>query len=113
VARSKGATVRHAPPPAPAGGEGLGGWHGHAGALRGPELCVLRPRAGHPAPPPLAPANREYPPRYAPVQILANSVSATVKNHGQLSPTIGLVLMVAYTAAALIAGAAVFMSRDA
>jgi ABC-2 type transport system permease protein len=53
------------------------------------------------------------PARYTPVRILANSVSTTVKNHGELSPTIGLVLMVAYAAAALIAGGAVFMSRDA
>jgi hypothetical protein len=53
------------------------------------------------------------PARYAPVQILANSVSATVKNHGQVAPAIGLLLMVAYTAAALIAGAAMFISRDA
>jgi ABC-type transport system involved in multi-copper enzyme maturation permease subunit len=53
------------------------------------------------------------PARYTPVQILANSVSSTVKNANQVSPTIGLVLMVAYTAAALLAGLAVFMSRDA
>jgi ABC-type transport system involved in multi-copper enzyme maturation permease subunit len=53
------------------------------------------------------------PARYTPVQILSNSVATTVKDHGQLSPTIGLVLMIAYTTAALVAGAAVFMSRDA
>ena len=54
------------------------------------------------------------PVRYTPVQILANSVSATVTNHnGQVSPTIGLLLMVAYTAAVLLAGAVMFMSRDA
>ena len=53
------------------------------------------------------------PARYAPVQILANSVSATVPHHNQVSVTLGLLLMVAYTAAALIAGAVVFMSRDA
>jgi ABC-type transport system involved in multi-copper enzyme maturation permease subunit len=53
------------------------------------------------------------PARYAPVQILANSVSATVPNHDQVSATLGLLLMAAYTAAALIAGAVVFMSRDA
>src|SRR5262249_56220203 len=53
------------------------------------------------------------PARYAPVQILANSVSSTVPTHDQVSPTLGLVLMAAYTAAALIAGAVVFMSRDA
>jgi ABC-type transport system involved in multi-copper enzyme maturation permease subunit len=51
--------------------------------------------------------------RYAPLQILSNSVSATVKNPGQVSSAIGLWLMVGYTAAALITGTAVFMSRDA
>ena len=53
------------------------------------------------------------PARYTPVQILANSVSATVPHHNQVSVTLGLLLMVAYTAAALIAGAVVFKSRDA
>jgi hypothetical protein len=53
------------------------------------------------------------PARYAPLQIFANSVSATVKDHGQVSPAIGLLPMVGYPAAALIAGAAVVMSRDA
>jgi ABC-type transport system involved in multi-copper enzyme maturation permease subunit len=53
------------------------------------------------------------PARYAPVQILANSVSVTVPTHDQVSPTLGLLLMAAYTAAALVAGAVVFMSRDA
>jgi ABC-type transport system involved in multi-copper enzyme maturation permease subunit len=53
------------------------------------------------------------PARFTPLQILANSVSTTVKNPNQLSPTIGLVLMIGYAAAALIAGVAVFMSRDA
>jgi ABC-type transport system involved in multi-copper enzyme maturation permease subunit len=53
------------------------------------------------------------PAKYTPVQILSNSVSATVTNHGQLSVTLGLVLMIAYTAAALVAGAVMFMARDA
>jgi ABC-type transport system involved in multi-copper enzyme maturation permease subunit len=53
------------------------------------------------------------PARYTPVQILANSVSVTFKNPGQVSPTLGLLLMVAYTAAALVAGVVTFMSRDA
>jgi ABC-type transport system involved in multi-copper enzyme maturation permease subunit len=53
------------------------------------------------------------PARFTPVQILANSVSVTVTNHGQLSPTIGLLLMVVYSAAVLVAGAFMFSSRDA
>jgi ABC-type transport system involved in multi-copper enzyme maturation permease subunit len=53
------------------------------------------------------------PARYAPVQILANSVSATVTHSNQVSPAIGLLLMIAYAAAALVAGGVVFMSRDA
>ncbi len=53
------------------------------------------------------------PARYTPVQMLANSVSVTVRNPDQLSPTLGLVLMVAYAAAVLVAGAVLFISRDA
>ena len=51
--------------------------------------------------------------RYAPVQILANSVSATVKNPAQVSPTVGLLLMLAYAAAVLVAGGFQFVTRDA
>jgi hypothetical protein len=53
------------------------------------------------------------PARYTPVQMLANSVSATVPNYDQLSPTVGLVLMVAYAAAVFVTGTVMFMSRDA
>ena len=53
------------------------------------------------------------PAKYTPVQILSNSVSATVPSNGQVSPTLGLVLMVVYTAAALAAGLVMFVSRDA
>ncbi len=51
--------------------------------------------------------------RYMPVQILGNSVAVTVRNPDQLSPTMGILLMVAYTAVAVVAGAAVFARRDA
>lgn len=53
------------------------------------------------------------PARYTPVQILANSVTVTVPEHFQVSATVGLLLMVAYAAAVLVAGAVMFMSRDA
>jgi hypothetical protein len=53
------------------------------------------------------------PAKYAPVQILSNSVTATVKNFGQVSPVIGLFLMVSYVAVTLAAGAALFRLRDA
>jgi ABC-2 type transport system permease protein len=53
------------------------------------------------------------PARYTPVQILANSVSMTATSHSEVSPTVGLVLMVAYAAALLVAGAVLFTSRDA
>jgi ABC-2 type transport system permease protein len=53
------------------------------------------------------------PARFTPVQILSNSVSMTVPDHFQVSPTLGLLLMVAYAAAVLVAGAVIFMSRDA
>lgn len=52
------------------------------------------------------------PARYAPVQMLANSVTVTVATHDQVSAILGLVLMVAYTAAVLLVGAVMFMSRD-
>jgi hypothetical protein len=52
------------------------------------------------------------PARYAPVQILSNSVTTTVANHDAISATLGLVLMLAYTAAVLAIGAVMFMSRD-
>jgi ABC-2 type transport system permease protein len=53
------------------------------------------------------------PQRYTPVQILANSVSVTVGHHGEVSPTVGLLLMSAYAAAALVVGAVMFVTRDA
>jgi ABC-type transport system involved in multi-copper enzyme maturation permease subunit len=53
------------------------------------------------------------PARYTPLQILSNSVSVTVTNHDAISVTLGLVLMVLYTAAAVVAGTVLFMARDA
>lgn len=53
------------------------------------------------------------PARYTPIQLLANSVSETVVNPGQVSPTVGLLLMIAYAAAVLVVGAVMFVSRDA
>jgi ABC-type transport system involved in multi-copper enzyme maturation permease subunit len=53
------------------------------------------------------------PAKYTPVQILSNSVSSTVRNYGQVSVTLGLVLMIVYTVAALLAGLLMFVSRDA
>jgi ABC-type transport system involved in multi-copper enzyme maturation permease subunit len=53
------------------------------------------------------------PSKYAPVQILSNSVSSTVTNFGQVSPVVGLLLMILYVAAAFAAGAALFRLRDA
>ncbi|MGH9055757.1 MAG: ABC transporter permease subunit [Acidimicrobiales bacterium] len=56
--------------------------------------------------------------RYVPTQILTNSIMATV-NQGpggiihDLSPAIGLLLMVLYAAIALAAGAVLFVKRDA
>jgi ABC-type transport system involved in multi-copper enzyme maturation permease subunit len=63
--------------------------------------------------PPLLHQLAGNPARYTPVEILANSVTVTVTNHGQVSPTVGLLLMVAYAAAVLVAGAVMFVSRDA
>jgi ABC-2 type transport system permease protein len=51
--------------------------------------------------------------RYAPLQILVNSVSVTVMTPGQVSPLVGLLLMVAYATAVLVAGAFLFTARDA
>jgi hypothetical protein len=51
--------------------------------------------------------------RDAPVQALANSLSITVPTRGQVSPAIGLLLMVACTAAARMPGGVVSLSRDA
>jgi hypothetical protein len=53
------------------------------------------------------------PARYTPLQILGNSVTSTVTNPGQVSPAVGLLLMVVYTGAALAAGSALFRLRDA
>jgi hypothetical protein len=53
------------------------------------------------------------PQRYAPIQILGNSVAVTVKNPGQVEPVLGLLLMVAYAASVLALGAVVFATRDA
>jgi ABC-type transport system involved in multi-copper enzyme maturation permease subunit len=53
------------------------------------------------------------PAKYTPLQILSNSISATVPSYGHVSVTLGLVLMVVYTAAAMIGGTVMFMARDA
>ena len=55
--------------------------------------------------------------RFVPSNILINSIMSTV-NQGQelyppLSPAVGLLVMVVFTAIALAIGAAVFMQRDA
>jgi ABC-2 type transport system permease protein len=50
--------------------------------------------------------------RYAPLDIMSNSVS-TVSEHGQLDPIVGLVLMMLYAAVALIAGTVLLVRRDA
>jgi ABC-2 type transport system permease protein len=54
---------------------------------------------------------REF--RYAPTSILTNSVMTTVNGIERLSPTIGLLLMISYTVAVLVAGAIIFVRRDA
>jgi ABC-2 type transport system permease protein len=57
--------------------------------------------------------------RYLPTNILANSIMVTVRQappgapNAPLSPTMGLLLMLLYSAAALAAGAVVFLKRDA
>jgi ABC-2 type transport system permease protein len=53
------------------------------------------------------------PDRFAPVQMLSSSVSVTVMDHTQVSPIVGLLLMAGYAAVALVAGAVMFVSRDA
>ena len=52
--------------------------------------------------------------KYAPTVMLTNSVMQTVnQNPDALSPTVALVLMITYTAAALVAGVVLFLRRDA
>jgi ABC-2 type transport system permease protein len=57
--------------------------------------------------------------RYVPTNILTNSIMATVKQGGgpggalPVSPGIGLLLMAVYAAIALVAGAVLFVKRDA
>lgn len=56
--------------------------------------------------------------RYLPTMLLTNSVMATVRQGGPggvapLSPGIGLMLMAVYSAVALVAGAVLFVRRDA
>jgi ABC-2 type transport system permease protein len=53
------------------------------------------------------------PARFTPEQILADSVAAVVPQSGQLSPTVGFLLMVGYCAVALAVGALLLMRRDA
>jgi ABC-2 type transport system permease protein len=53
------------------------------------------------------------PARFTPEQILANSVAAVVRQSGQLSPTVGFLLMVGYCAVALAVGALLLLRRDA
>jgi hypothetical protein len=40
--------------------------------------------------------------------MVSNSISATVMSHGQVSPTLGLLLMAGYSTAVLALGAFVF-----
>jgi ABC-type transport system involved in multi-copper enzyme maturation permease subunit len=51
--------------------------------------------------------------RYTPVGILANSVSAVRPPGGQLSPSMGITMMLLYSAAILGAGVSLFARRDA
>ena len=53
------------------------------------------------------------PSKYTPAIIFAQSVAAVVPQGDQLSATIGFVLMVLYTVAALAAGAVLLVKRDA
>jgi ABC-2 type transport system permease protein len=53
------------------------------------------------------------PARFAPEEILANSVAAVVPQSGQLAPTTGFLLMVLYCGVALGAGAVLLVRRDA
>jgi ABC-2 type transport system permease protein len=55
--------------------------------------------------------------RYVPTQILTNSIMSTASSRGMsfppVSPAVGLLLMTLYAAAALVAGTALFVRRDA
>jgi len=48
-----------------------------------------------------------------PLNLLTNSVSVTKVFGDTVSPTVGLLLMVAYAAAVVTAGAVLFVTRDA
>jgi hypothetical protein len=54
-----------------------------------------------------------HPVRYTPLGILANSVSAVVRNPIQLTPALGFGLIALYSAAALAIGAVFMVRRDA
>jgi ABC-type transport system involved in multi-copper enzyme maturation permease subunit len=54
-----------------------------------------------------------HPDKFTPAIIFANSVAAVAPQHDQLSATIGFMLMVLYTVAALAVGAVVLLKRDA
>jgi hypothetical protein len=53
------------------------------------------------------------PSKYTPAIIFAQSVAAVVPQGNQVSATIGFVLMVLYTVAALAVGAVLLVKRDA
>jgi ABC-2 type transport system permease protein len=53
------------------------------------------------------------PSRYTPVGILANSVSAVVRQPGQVSAPVGFLLMIVYSAVVLGVGAVLIARRDA
>jgi ABC-2 type transport system permease protein len=55
----------------------------------------------------------DNPARYTPVPMLANSVTATMKQYGQVSVTQALFLMALYSAAVLVLAAAMIVRRDA
>jgi hypothetical protein len=62
----------------------------------------------------LQPLNADgNPGRFAPEQILANSVATVVHQSGQLSPATGFLWMVFYCALFLVAGTLVLARRDA
>ena len=54
-----------------------------------------------------------HPVRFTPLGILANSVTAVIRQPGQVSPAFGLFLMTLYCAAALAVAAVLFLRRDA
>ena len=56
---------------------------------------------------------RAIPSKYTPAIIFAQSVAAVVPQGNQLSATIGFMLMVLYTVAALAVGAVALIKRDA